>query len=236
MKAVIHKSDSRGNMDHGWLKTWHSFSFANYMNRDRMHFGALRVFNDDIIAGGTGFGLHPHDNMEIITIMLKGELEHMDSMNHKEIIRENEVQVMSAGTGIYHSEKNASETEEVNLFQLWIFPSEKNLKPVYNQTYFDPSEAKNKWQRLVSPIGNEGLTIHQYAKISRAFVDKGETIQYKIDPESYGAYLMLIDGQISIKDFELNRRDAIGISETEDITINVSENASLLIIELPDIK
>lgn len=239
MKRNIIKSDSRGEANYQWLQARYSFSFAGYQNRDRMHFGALRVLNDDIIQSGTGFGEHPHDNMEIITIPLRGAISHRDSMNHEEVIGVNEVQVMSAGTGIFHSEENASKTEDINLLQLWIFPNESNVKPVYDQKYFHPEEAQNKWQQLVAsvskPDGN-ALTIHQEAKISRVFLDENSSINYQLEESSYGVYLFIIDGEVEIAGDILEARDAISLSEIQETKIKANRSAYVLCIEVPSIK
>ena len=239
MKKNIIKAESRGQADYQWLQARYSFSFAGYQNRDRMHFGALRVLNDDIIQAGTGFGEHPHDNMEIITIPLRGAISHKDSMNHEEVIGVNEVQVMSAGTGIFHSEENASKTEDINLLQLWIFPNESNVKPVYDQKYFHPKEAQNKWQQLVTsvnkPIAN-ALTIHQEAKISRVFLEANSSINYQIEESSYGVYLFIIDGEVEVEGDVLEARDAMSISEVQETNIKANRSAHVLCIEVPNIK
>lgn len=238
MKKSIIKSDSRGQANYQWLQARYSFSFAGYQNRDRMHFGALRVLNDDIIQAGTGFGEHPHDNMEIITIPLRGAISHKDSMNHEEVIGVNEVQVMSAGTGIFHSEENASKTEDINLLQLWIFSNESNVKPVYDQKYFNPEEAQDKWQQLVTsvakPDGN-ALTIHQKAKISRVFLQANSSINYTLEESSYGVYLFIIEGEVEIETETLEARDAISISELQETNIKAHQSAYVLCIEVPEL-
>ena len=239
MKKDINKSDSRGEANYQWLQARYSFSFAGYQNRDRMHFGALRVLNDDIIQAGTGFGEHPHDNMEIITIPLKGTLSHKDSMKHEEVIGVNEVQVMSAGTGIFHSEENASKTEDINLLQLWIFPNEHNVKPAYDQKYFNPEEAQNQWQQLVTSVKNADggvLTIHQEAKISRVFMQANSSINYQLEESSYGVYLFIIDGEVEIEEEHLEARDAISLSEIQETNIKANRSAYVLCIEVPNIK
>lgn len=239
MKKSIIKADSRGQANYQWLQAKYSFSFAGYQNRDRMHFGALRVLNDDIIEAGTGFGEHPHDNMEIITIPLRGAISHKDSMNHEEVIGVNEVQVMSAGTGIFHSEENASKSEDINLLQLWIFPNKNNVKPVYDQKYFSPEEAQNKWQQLVTsvtkPDGN-ALTIHQDATISRVFLQENTSINYKLEGSSYGVYIFIIDGEVEIEGDVIEARDAMSISKIQEINIKANRSAHVLCIEVPDIK
>lgn len=235
MKTQLIKSLSRGKTSYGWLKANYLFSFAQYYNPERMHFGALRVFNDDVIQGGKGFDTHPHDNMEIITIPLKGAVKHKDSMGHESIIGENEVQVMSAGTGIFHSENNASPSEDLNLFQLWIIPSKRDIEPTYNQKEHDNSEAINQWQVLVSPKGNEGLTIHQNAWIHRTSLDTGKTLEYSLHQESLGSLLMVIEGEIEVDGITLEKRDVITITDTNEFSIKATKNAIVLNVEVPTI-
>jgi quercetin 2,3-dioxygenase len=238
MKKVIHRANSRGSSKYEWLDSKHNFSFAGYSDRERVRFGALRVLNDDVVSPGTGFGTHPHDNMEIISIPLKGALKHKDSMNHEQVIGENEVQVMSAGTGIFHSEFNASETESVNFLQLWIYPNKRNVKPVYDQKYFDPAGAKNKWQKLVSGPANidtHNLTIQQEAKISRVQLEKGNEINYTPQRTSYGCFLFLVYGEIEIDGEVYSERDSLGISEASEFKIKSLDDAYILNIEVPDI-
>ena len=189
MKTIIHKAELRGGFNHGWLQAKHSFSFGRWHDPQKVNFGAIRVLNDDIIKPSTGFGLHPHDNMEIISVILDGAIKHADSMGHEEIIATNEVQVMSAGSGIFHSEYNASNTDDLNLLQIWIFPKGTNIKPVYDQKYFDPTGAQNQWQVLVSGNTDSSLTIHQDAVISRVFLKEGNEINYQLMKESYGCYV-----------------------------------------------
>jgi len=236
MRTLEHKSSSRGNIDHGWLKTNHSFSFANYYNPEKMRFGTLRVLNDDYLSGGNGFGLHPHDNMEIITIMLEGELRHQDSMGNSEVLHDNEVQVMSAGSGIQHSEFNNQSEGELNLLQIWIYPDKRDIKPTYNQAGFSSSDRKNKWQRIVSPIGNDGLTINQNAYISRIELSGGNEISYELHGSDKGVYVFVIDGNIKIGESNLQKRDAIGIYKTKNINIESVTNSDVLIIEVPMIE
>jgi redox-sensitive bicupin YhaK (pirin superfamily) len=233
MKTIEHKSSSRGYMDHGWLKTNHSFSFANYHNPEKMRFGLLRVLNDDYLAGGKGFGFHPHDNMEIITIMLEGELRHQDSMGNSEVLRENEVQVMSAGSGIQHSEFNNLPDKELNLLQIWIYPEKKDIKPTYAQTIFLSDDRIDKWQRIVSPIGNDGLTINQQAYISRIELSEGKEISYDFHSSANGAYIFVISGNIRIGESVLNTRDSLGIWEANSIEIKAENNSDILLIEVP---
>ncbi|WP_434035875.1 pirin family protein [Formosa sp. 4Alg 33] len=237
MKTILHKADSRGFANHGWLQANHSFSFANWYNKDRMNFGALRVLNDDIIAPKMGFGTHPHKNMEIITIPLKGELKHKDSMgNTWESVLPGEVQVMSAGSGVEHSEINGSIDEHLNLFQIWVMPNKENVAPRYEQKTFDVSNRQNKLQTLVTSIDEDhdgSLKIHQDAKISRIDLDAEKEFSYNLKSEHHGAYVLVIHGTIEIENTELETRDAIGVSETETFKITSKSQASVLIIEVP---
>ena len=235
MKTVIHKADSRGHADHGWLNAFHSFSFAGYYDPARVHFGALRVLNDDTVDGGMGFGFHPHDNMEIITIPLEGQLEHKDSMGNTGTISKGEVQVMSAGTGIQHSEKNKSAQDRVKLLQIWVFPDTKNVKPRYDQRAFDLAGSKNKLVPVVSPVGQtEGLNIHQNAWFHLGKLDKDVTTTYELkDKQKNGVYAFVIDGDVTINGQKLNRRDGLGISETDKLDIQSDSDAELLLMEVP---
>lgn len=232
---VFHPAGERGHADHGWLNAHHSFSFAGYYDQSKIHFGALRVLNDDIVAGGTGFGKHPHDNMEIITIVLDGALEHQDSMGHTQVLYPNEVQVMSAGTGVFHSEYNADKGKKVNLLQIWIFPNERNVKPRYEQVVFSEDERKNKLQMLVSPINNDdaGLKVHQQAWIYRTKLEKGKTVEHKMHSEGHGLYVFTIDGNVTVNGQELNKRDAAGILDTADINITANADSDVLLLEVP---
>ncbi|MBK6400232.1 MAG: pirin family protein [Bacteroidetes bacterium] len=234
MKTIFHAASSRGHADHGWLNAHHSFSFASWYDPSRVHFGMLRVLNDDIVAGGQGFGTHPHNDMEIITIILKGALEHKDNMGNGSVIRPGDVQVMSAGTGVMHSEFNPSKDEATNLFQLWIFPKEKGIKPGYDQRTFDVADRKNKIQTVVSGFktGDE-LYIHQDAAISLSDLDKGTELKYAMKSKENGAYIMVINGAVEIEGQKLQQRDAIGVWENENVSIKASENAEIIIIEVP---
>ena len=237
MKTTIHKAASRGFANHGWLQANHSFSFANYYNPEKMHFGALRVLNDDVVAPKMGFGTHPHNNMEIITIPLKGALKHRDNMHDKwQPIVPGEVQVMSAGTGVQHSEINGSESEHLNLFQIWIMPNKQSVKPRYDQKTFSESDRKNKLQTLVTSIDEDfegSLKIHQDAVISRIDLDKNETFEYQLKSENHGVYVMTIHGNVSVGGDQLETRDAIEISETATFEIKSNEDSGLLFIEVP---
>lgn len=234
MKTILHKANTRGHANHGWLDSWHSFSFAGYYNPERIHFGALRVLNDDTVAPGMGFGRHPHDNMEIISIPLEGDLEHQDNTGTKQVIRKGDVQVMSAGTGIQHSEKNKNDDQQVKFLQIWVFPNERNVKPRYDQKTFSDEDKKNKLVTIVSPMGeNEGVNIHQNAWFSLTNLDKDKEVTYAWKNKENGVYAFLLEGDVTINDVVLNRRDGLGISEIEELKIKANSNAELLLMEVP---
>ena len=234
MKTIITRANERGTADHGWLKPAHYFSFGSWNNPDKVYFGALRVLNDDWIAGGGAFPTHPHDNMEIVTIPFTGALKHKDSTGGAGIIQAGDVQIMSAGTGVQHSEANQSATEPVTLFQIWVFPKEKNITPRYDQRSFDVKERDGKWQVVVSPLEEDNaLWINQHARFSLADIKAVENIEYKNAFVENGVYLVVIKGSISIDGIKYNAKDAVGISDTENFTINVLEDASLLAVEVP---
>ena len=234
MNKIIHKADSRGYADHGWLQSFHSFSFANYHNPEKVRFGLLRVLNDDIVAPGMGFGTHPHDNMEIVTIPLKGELAHQDSTGNKEVIKAGEIQIMSAGSGLTHSEFNNSKKEFVNLFQIWVFPKEKNITPRYDQKIFDPEERTNKFQTVVSPDEKDGaLWINQDAYFTLGNFDEGNSVKYEIKKNGNGVYIMITEGSAEIDGEVLSRRDAIGLSDLSSVEIKLLAKSELLLIEVP---
>lgn len=237
MKTTVKKAEDRGFANHGWLQANHSFSFANYYNPQNMQFGALRVLNDDVIAPSMGFGTHPHDNMEIITIPFSGILKHRDSMANEWLeVRPNEVQVMSAGTGLQHSEINGSSKDYLSLFQIWIMPKERSVKPRYDQKAFSAEDRTNKLQILVESMDSdnpESLKIHQDAQISRIDLSEGKSFQYDLKKPSNGVYVMTISGKHTINNSELNTRDALEISETDTFTTFASEDSELLFIEVP---
>jgi len=236
MKTIIHKANTRGKADHGWLKSHHSFSFASYHNPDRMGFGQLRVLNDDIVQPKMGFGTHPHQNMEIISIPLSGALSHKDSMNNKRAITVGEVQVMSAGTGLQHSEFNDSKTEEVNFLQLWIQPEKLSVTPRYEQKHFDESKRKNNFQTVVAPKNNvtdNALWINQQAYISIGNFDEGQATEFKLNNASHGIYIFLLEGEIKIGTETLSAKDAIGIWETENVQLTTNKNSKILVVEVP---
>lgn len=233
--SILHKANSRGHADHGWLNSYHSFSFANYYNPERMHFGALRVLNDDTVAAGKGFGKHPHDNMEIISIPLEGNLEHMDSMGNKTIIRKGDVQAMSAGMGVMHSEYNASKDGPVKFLQIWVFPDRRNIQPQYSQVNFDPAERKNKLQQIVSPRidGNTGVTIQQKAWFNLGDLEEGVQINYEIKREGNGVYIFVLSGEVTIEEHKLTTRDGLGIWDTKQISLIADTNAEILLMDIP---
>ena len=233
MKKIIHKSATRGTANHGWLKSYHTFSFANYQNSERMNFGMLRVLNDDVVQPKMGFGTHPHKNMEIISIPISGALSHKDNMDNKRSIEVGEVQVMSAGTGLTHSEFNDSKIEEVNFLQLWILPEIENTTPYYNQKMFDEVGRKNQFQVLVSPKDKQvdgSLPINQQGYISMIDLDKDFEIDYNL---KNGAYFFLIEGELSIENEIINKRDAIGIDEVKKVFIKANKTSKLLVIDVP---
>lgn len=232
--TIIHKASTRGYADHGWLKTNHTFSFANYYNNERVHFGMLRVLNDDWIEGGMGFGTHPHDNMEIITIPLSGGLAHKDSMGNSSIIQHGEVQVMSAGTGITHSEFNAHETEPVSLLQIWVFPNQKEVKPRYDQIKLEFSDRKNKLQQILSPNPDDaGVWIYQNAWFHLADMDNGIELQYPLKQNGNGVYAFIIKGDVTINGESLSERDGMGIWDIEKLDMKANSQAEILLMEVP---
>ena len=231
---LIHKAATRGHADHGWLRTNHTFSFADYYNPERVHFGALRVLNDDYIAGGMGFGTHPHDNMEIITIPLEGDLEHKDSMGNGTTIKSGDIQVMSAGTGIQHSEFNPNHDQQTKLFQIWLFPKYRNVEPRYQQITLDQSLQKNDFAQILSPNPDDaGVWIHQDAWFYLSDFDKDFSKKLSLKKEGNGFYIMNIEGEIEVNGEKLERRDAIGIWETNEIEIKANSNAKFLVMEIP---
>ena len=234
MQTILFKATERGKADYGWLKANYYFSFAQYHNPQKVHFGALRVLNDDIVAGGGGFPRHPHDNMEIVTIPHTGALAHKDSSGGNGIIKAGDVQIMSAGSGVEHSEFNESKTEALNLFQLWVFPKEKNITPRYDQRNFNVNDRKNKWQTVVSPIESDNaLWINQDAKFSLATLLNGEALTFTNTFTGNGVFLVVIKGSVTINEITLNSRDAVGIYDTNSFDILATEDAELLAVEVP---
>jgi redox-sensitive bicupin YhaK (pirin superfamily) len=234
MKTLFHPASERGYADHGWLHAHHSFSFANWYDPAKVHFGMLRVLNDDIVEPGEGFGMHPHNDMEIVTVILEGALEHRDNMGNGSVIRKGDVQVMSAGTGVMHSEFNPSSTEAVNLFQLWIFPRAKHLQPRYDQKTFPPAGHDSAFRAVASGLGTPGaLTIHQDAEVSLATLANGRPETYTLRRPGNGAYILVISGEAEIAGQRLGRRDAIGVWETAEAVIGPHADTELLIVEVP---
>jgi redox-sensitive bicupin YhaK (pirin superfamily) len=234
MKTILYKAADRGSADYGWLKPNYYFSFSQYYNPERIHFGALRVLNDDFVGGGGGFPTHPHDNMEIVTIPFTGALQHKDSTGGQGVIQAGDVQIMSAGTGVQHSEFNASASEPVTLFQIWVFPKLKNIKPRYDQKTFNAADRINKWQTVVSPEESDNaLWINQDAKFSLTKLEAGKSITYKNGFKGSGVFLVNISGAATAGEIQLGRRDAVGISETESFTVTATEDTELLAIEVP---
>ncbi len=234
MKTILFNAADRGSADYGWLKPNYYFSFSDYRNPEKVHFGLLRVLNDDFIGGGGAFPTHPHDNMEIVTIPFTGALQHKDSTGGQGIIKAGDVQIMSAGTGVQHSEANASATDPVTLFQVWVFPKERNIKPRYDQRNFDVTERVNKWQIIVSPLeADKALWINQDAKFSLTKLEAGKTLEYINAFKGNGVFLVAINGAVKVGDINLNKRDAVGISGADNFTISATEDTEVLAIEVP---
>ena len=234
MEKIIHRADTRGKFEYGWLKTNYTFSFSQYYDPERVQFGLLRVLNDDIFEAGRGFSTHSHDNMEIVTIPLQGALAHRDSTGHEEIIRANDVQIMSAGTGIHHSEVNASDSEPVSLLQIWVFPHRNGRQPRYDQKSFNPAERLNALQYLVTPDKSDGnLWLNQDAWFSRAEISEGKSLKYSLHNRKNGVCLFVIDGGVRVGENELNKRDGLGIWDASEIEVAAHAAADVLFIEVP---
>lgn len=234
MKSVLHKANTRGHANHGWLDSNHTFSFANYYNPERMNFGVLRVLNDDRVAGGKGFNTHPHDNMEIISIPLEGDLQHKDSMGNVAVIKKGDVQVMSAGTGIFHSEYNKNRDQEVRFLQIWLFPNKKDVQPRYDQISLLDYQEKNKLEQILSPNKDDaGVWIHQNAWFHMGDLDKGFSTEYNIKKSGNGVYAFVIEGDVTIEGQTLNKRDGYGLWDVDKINIKADSNAKLLLMEVP---
>lgn len=232
--TVLHKAATRGVADHGWLNSHHTFSFAGYYNPDRMHFGALRVLNDDRVNGGMGFGTHPHDNMEIISIPLEGDLEHKDSMGNTTVIRKGDIQVMSAGTGVKHSEYNKNANEEVKFLQIWVIPNKRHVQPRYDQITLNPEDSHNKLQQILSPNADDaGVWIHQDAWFHLGRLDQGFSTEYKLKKEGNGVYAFVLKGDVTIAGQALNARDGFGIWQTDSFELKADSNAEVLLMEVP---
>ena len=233
MQTIIHKAGTRGHADYGWLNTNYTFSFANYYDPARIRFGTLRVLNDDRIDAGTGFDRHPHDNMEIVTIPLAGMLEHKDSMGNTMLIKSGDVQIMSAGTGIFHSEYNPDPDHELRLLQIWVFPKLKNIDPRYDQKTYDPAGRKNQWQRVVSPTEKDAVWINQDAWFSLIHLDKAKTSEYLLQKSESGVYVFMIEGSSHVSGVQLDRRDGGGFWETSSLSFSALEDSEILVMEIP---
>ncbi|HPE77643.1 MAG TPA: pirin family protein [Draconibacterium sp.] len=234
MKTLLHKAESRGHANHGWLDSHHTFSFANYYNPERMHFGVLRVLNDDRVAPGKGFGTHPHDNMEIISIPLEGDLEHKDSIGNTAVIREGDVQIMSAGTGVFHSEYNKNTDKEVKFLQIWVFPNKKNLEPRYDQISLREIEKDNAFYQVLSPNkDDQGVWINQNAWFHLGKFEAGKSETYKLKSEGNGVYAFILDGEVEIGNQKLGKRDGFGIWDTDEIEVKSISNSRILLMEVP---
>lgn len=232
--SILYKADSRGYADHGWLKSHHTFSFANYRDNDRIHFGVLRVLNDDDIAAGMGFGTHPHNNMEIISIPLAGDLAHKDSMGNGTTIKHGDIQVMSAGTGIEHSEFNANDDRATELLQIWIFPDKVNVTPRYQQITLNPEDRKDTWDQVLSPNSEDkGVWIHQNAWFHMADLQSGKELNYTLKDPSNGIFLFVIEGSIELNNQKLERRDALGFWNETAFSIKATEDTQVLVMEIP---
>jgi redox-sensitive bicupin YhaK (pirin superfamily) len=231
----LHTADSRGAANHGWLQSYHTFSFANYYNASRVHFGALRVLNDDTVSGGMGFGQHPHDNMEIISIPLSGDLEHQDSMGNKAVIRHGDIQAMSAGTGIYHSEYNLSKESTVKFLQIWVFPNKKNVTPRYDQISLSAADRHNQFQQILSPNADDaGVWIHQDAWFHLGKFDQDISKEYAIKKAGNGVYAFVLSGSFEIDEHVLQARDGLGIREAKEIELkSLTQDAEILLMEVP---
>lgn len=230
------KSDSRGGADHGWLKAKHSFSFANYYDPERVHFGALRVLNNDIVAPSEGFGKHPHDNMEIITIPIKGELRHEDSIGNSSVIAAGEIQVMSAGTGVFHSEMNNSEQSNVELLQIWVFPDEKGVTPRYDQKRVNPESVKNQLLNIIQPKGEQNphaIWINQKAWFYMGEFDSDGVENYRTKNIDNGIYIFVIEGEVMVQNYLLSKRDALAVISADELKLEISKGTKILLMEVP---
>jgi redox-sensitive bicupin YhaK (pirin superfamily) len=236
-KTILHKAETRGHANHGWLNSYHTFSFANYYNADRMHFGALRVLNDDTIDGGMGFDTHPHDNMEIISIPLEGDLEHKDSMGNVAVIKHGDIQVMSAGTGIFHSEYNKNKDSKGKFLQIWVFPNKRGVTPRYDQITLNIEDRHNKLQQVLSPnVDDEGVWIHQNAWFHLAKFDSGVSAEYVLKAKDNGVYVFVISGNVTVNNQALQTRDGLGVWEVDSLSIKADSDAELLLMEVPMLK
>lgn len=233
MKTILHKANTRGAANHGWLNSYHTFSFAGYYSAERMNFGALRVLNDDTVAGGMGFGKHPHDNMEIVSIPLSGDLEHNDTTGRHEIIKQGDVQIMSAGSGIAHSEKNANHNKEVKFLQIWVMPKERNIAPRYEQKSFPIAERKNLLKTVVAPDNADAVWINQNAWFTLGNFEAAQITSYTLHNAKSGVYVFVIKGSVSINGVALEERDGLGITETDLLNITADTDTEFLLMEVP---
>lgn len=234
MKTIKHTADTRGEANHGWLKSHHSFSFANYFNQDRMNFGMLRVLNDDEVSGGKGFGKHPHKNMEIISIPLSGDLEHQDSMGNTTVIKEGDIQVMSAGTGVRHSEYNKNKDQAVKFLQIWVIPNQENVEPRYDQISTLDLKKENEWYQVLSPHKeDQGVWIHQQAYFSMGDFTQPTSLIYDLKDPKNGVYIFVLEGNLKVETKDLTRRDALGIWDTDSIEVKAEAHTKVLLMEIP---
>jgi redox-sensitive bicupin YhaK (pirin superfamily) len=235
MNTVLHTADSRGDANHGWLHSKHSFSFANYYNPEKIHFGVLRVLNDDFVAAGMGFGLHPHDNMEIISIPLEGDLAHQDSMGNHTVIKHGDIQVMSAGTGVKHSEMNHNKDKPVKFLQIWVIPNKKDVTPRYDQITLDPANRINTLEQILSPNADDaGVWIHQDAWFHIGKFDLDFTTNYKVNKAGNGLYAFVLYGSFEIAGQKLAERDALGITDFDQFELKaLTKDAEILLMEIP---
>ncbi len=234
MKTVLHRANTRGHANHGWLDSHHTFSFANYYNPERMNFGVLRVLNDDSVDPGKGFGTHPHDNMEIISIPLEGDLEHQDSMGNVAVIKEGDIQVMSAGTGIRHSEYNRNKDQQVKFLQIWMFPNRRNVEPRYDQITLDREKLKNQFLQILSPNQDDaGVWVHQNAWFHLGDLEAGQSLDYTFKDPTNGLYIFVIEGDVNVEGQNLAKRDGFGVWETEKVQFEAKGNARVLLMEVP---
>lgn len=234
MNTIIHREDTRGDANHGWLHSKHTFSFANYHNPDRMNFGVLRVLNDDIVSESRGFGTHPHRDMEIVSIPLEGDLKHEDNMGNKTIIREGDIQVMSAGTGVMHSEYNNNPDKPVKFLQIWVIPNKENVEPRYDQISLKDIAKENEFYQVLSPNkDDQGVWAHQDAWFNIGKFDKGHSDAYKINKKGNGVYAFILDGEVELNGEKLSKRDGMGVWDTERFTVKAREDARVLLMEVP---
>lgn len=234
---ILHKADTRGYSNYGWLKSFHTFSFANYYDPERIHFGALRVLNDDSVEAGMGFGTHPHDNMEIVSIPLEGDLEHKDSMGNVSVIKHGDIQVMSAGTGIHHSEYNKNKDRKVKFLQIWIIPNKQGITPRYDQISINPEDRHNKLQQILSPNSDDaGVWIYQNAWFFLGKFDKDISTNYKIKSKENGVYVFVLKGNVKVNEQQLNIRDGFGLWNVNKISVKADTDAEFLLMDVPMIR